>query len=229
VTGAAVRASEPQIALEASDLEALAASLDALHAPLHMLEIGIGARGVPIAPLYLASARGSLRHVASCLAAHEARTLPPTRRSRELCPGSGIELRASADRPGLGDRRRVVGRRVEPAEGADVSPWARRADLGADLVACGDAAAFCQGPVGAALLFDALARHRWLHHASRSKWSTDISGAHALVSAISAGAGFPLPSPRTCGGLVDREVVELFRTLGWSRILSPQMPSEPSA
>jgi hypothetical protein len=203
-----------------------AASIDVVQSELHELELQSQQLGLAIAPLYLASARGSLRHVLACLYHQRGDADRHVAAQGELCPGSSLRLMPVEGRGGIGHRCRLSGRRVVPALGGDVTPWASKPDLGADLMPSSTAREFCRGPIGSALLFDALARHRWMHRTSGSKWSADTSGAQALVSALTAGRGFPLLESTATAGLLDLEVVELLAALGWDRILSTRMPGD---
>ncbi len=203
-----------------------AASIDLVQSELHELELQSQQLELAIAPLYLASARGSLRQVLGCLYHQRGEGGRRVASEGELCLGSTLRLMPLEGRSGIGQRCRLSGSKVTPAPGGDVSPWASKPDLGADLMVSSAARAFCRGPIGAALLFDALARHRWMHRTSGSKWSADTSGAQALVSALMAGGGFPLLEPSATAGLIDLEVVELLGVLGWERILSTRMPGD---
>lgn len=206
--------------------DALAERIEDVQSRLHRLELETSQLGVAVAPLYLASARGSLRHVTDCLVHHLGGRYADAAMPEELCPGTSLRLLPVAGRDGIGARYKVAARGRKPAPGADVDAWARRPDLGAALLASPEAAAICRGPVGAALMFDALARHRWMHGRSAAKWSTDVSGAHALVSALADGCGFPHPGPTATAGLVDGEVVDLLASLGWLRVVSTRMPGQ---
>lgn len=200
-----------------------AASLDDMHLRLRRLELEAAELGIAVAPLYLASARGSLRHVAACLAHQVASDQRGRLRGGELCPGTTIHLR-STERAGIGDRHVFVSGRARPAPGADGAQRARRPDLGVDVAGSQEAVRLCGGPVGAALLFDALSRHRWLHVSSGTKWSTDRSGAQVLTSIVALGASFPIPGPVATAGLVDRQVADMLADLGWLRLETTRMP-----
>jgi len=205
------------------EAEEFAASLEEVQPRLHRLELQAAQLGLAIAPLYLASARGSLRHVLACLLHQRSHGDLGVSMGDELCPGTSLRLLPMEGRAGVGERFRVVGRSATPAYGAEIPNWARRPDMAADLLSSPEAVALCSGPVGAALLFDALARHCWLHGASGTKWATDVSGAHALVSGLTDGAGFPHPGRGATGGLIDREVADLLGRLGWLRMRSPRI------
>lgn len=203
---------------------AFAEAMDEVQSRLHRLELEVIQLGVAIAPLYLASARGSLRHVTDCVIHQRGVMRNDAGTSNELCPGASLRLMPLEGREGIGERfaRSASGcGRVPEAEAVG---HARRPDLGADLLASPEATAVCRGPVGAAMLFDALSRHRWMHGPSSTKWATDVSGAHALVSAIAGGACFPKPGLTSTGGLVDREVADLLAHIGWYRMVSTRMP-----
>lgn len=202
-------------------------SLAAVHSLIHELELDAIGLGVPVAPLYLASARGSLRHVSACIGQHAAHS--PNFIRDEIVAGSGILLRASANHAGVGIRSRAEGARLSDAPGAELQPRPARADLGADLLRSAQASALCSGLVGATLMFAALAHHRWLHKPTRTKWSTDTSGARALVAALTDGAGFDMPTAGAAARLVDALVVDLLASLGWVRMLTPAMPGGPAA
>lgn len=219
-------APKPESSDEASpnrDIEDLELSISAIQPLIHQVELKAADLGIPIAPLYLTSARGSLRHASACVAQHAARAWA-NGEGDEVVLGSGIRLQALENRPAVGQRCRSVGRRDEPKRGLELSSWARRPDLGADLMASPAAKAFCSGPVGSTLLFCALAHHRWLHVSSRTKWSTDLSGARALVAAINDGSSCAIPTSGTLVELIDEEVMELLSALGWSRMLSSAIP-----
>lgn len=201
------------------------ALLDDVQPRLHQLELQAVDLGLAVAPLYLASARGSLRHVLACLLHQRGAGRAGGTGDAEICPGTSLRLAPVNGREGVGERVRSVGRRTSPAPGGDVPSWAARPDLGAALLGSNVAVTLCRGPVGAGLLFDALARHRWLHSASGAKWASDVSGAHALVTALAGGAGFPHPGPFATAGLVDREVADLLAGMGWLRMVSTPMPA----
>ena len=221
VNAAGIRTGEPGApACPSSDIES---TLATVHRLIHGLELGVADLGIPVAPLYLASARGSLRHVSACIE-HDVHRYGATGETDEVVPGSGVILVAQAGRPGVAvrARRASCGAVIEPM--AEIPPWAAAPDLGADLVASTDAAAMCVGPLGATLLFCALAHHWWMHRATGARWSTDVSGARALVAALNGGSGCAVPVTGPAARLVDGEVVGLFDALGWSRLLSPPMP-----
>ena len=205
------------------EAEAFAAALEEVQPLLHRLELQAAQLGLAIAPLYLASARGSLRHALECLLHQRGNGGLEVLMADELCPGTSLRLMPIEGRAGVGERFRVVGRSATPACGAEIPNWARLPDLAADLFCSREAVALCSGPVGAGLLFDALARHHWLHCTSGTKWATDVSGAHALVLGLTGGAGFPHPNRGATGGLIDREVADLLGCLGWVRMLSPRI------
>lgn len=198
-------------------------ALAVIHRLIHGLELSVADLGIPVAPLYLASARGSLRHVSACID-HDARRHGAVGSSDEIVPGSGVTLVAQADRPGVAVRTRRTSRMVVPEPLAEIPSWAAAPDLGADLVASAEAALMCSGPVGATLLFCALAHHWWMHRGTGAKWSTDVSGAYALVAALNDGSGCAVPVTGLAARLVDAEVVGLLNKLGWSRLLSPPIP-----
>ncbi|WP_394437617.1 hypothetical protein ACGGKE_10445 [Sphingobium naphthae] len=229
MSGRAEKADADMLAMHgrARRAQAFATSLEDIHPLLHRLELQAHQLGLAVAPLYLASARGSLRHVHKLLL-HQFGPDLSEMSGRELCPGTSLHLRKIADRDGVGERFLIGQRRMAPAERRETASWAGRPDLGAALLSSAQAANLCDGPVGAGLLFDALARHRWLHRASGAKWSTDVSGAHALVTAMTGGCGFPHPGDGATGGLIDREVAELLSQLGWLRMVSASMPGDPT-
>jgi hypothetical protein len=208
------------VATRVADVEV---GLAAIHPLVHELELRIADLGIPIAPLYLASARGSLRHVSACIE-HDAGRYGATDSSDEIVRGSGVKLVADGNRPGIGNRVRRTPRRTVLEPLAEIAPWAATPDLGADLVASAEAISICAGPVGATLLFCALAHHWWMHRATGAKWSTDVSGAHALIAALNDGAGCAMPVTGTAARLVDAEVLALLDALGWSRLVSPPIP-----
>ena len=206
-----------------SPLAEVEAAIGSLHPLLHDLELKVAALGIPVAPLYIASARGSLRHVSACIG-HFATRPRAVADHGEVILGSGIGFAADARRSGLGIRTRFRGRSTMPALGAELPSWAAMSDLGADLFGSPEARSLCEGPIGATLLFCALAHHQWLHIASGAKWSTDRSGARALVAALNSGAGCTMPAVGLMTRLVDVEVVDMLAAMGWARLISPRMP-----
>jgi hypothetical protein len=140
----------------------------------------------------------------------------------EVVVGSGIYLRPCDGRPGIGERVRAAGLIDDP--GAELQPRPVVPDLGADLVRSPEAKSICGGPVGATLMFAALAHHRWFHLRTRRKWSTDVSGARTLVAALTAGAGFDMPADGAVAQMVDARVVDVLAGLGWKRLVTPAMP-----
>lgn len=106
--------------------------------------------------------------------------------------------------------------------GADGAPYAvadltasRRVapDLGVDLVA-GAGRALCDGPVGAALLADALGRWLWIHEASRRSWETTPEGARRIVAMLSNGRR-PADLSAVIDGRVDAATLEAIQSAGW--------------
>lgn len=206
----------------------LGEALAALHPLIHALELRITDIGVPIALSYLASARGSLRHVAACLTHHASRPCGGEQPIiGEVVPGSDIVLKPEPHRPGVATRARVSPRGARKAPGAEMPRWAAVPDLGAALITSPAAAAMCSGPVGSTLLFCALAHHRWMHLATGAKWSTDLAGAAALVKAMNDGSGCSIIVSGIAACAIDREVLEVLSDLGWARITSPAMPGSP--
>lgn len=202
--------------------------LATIHGLIHGLELSVADLGIPVAPLYLASARGSLRHVSACIE-HDAGRRSAAGSTEEILPGCGVTLVAQANRSGIAVRaRRTSSGWAVPEPLADIPSWAAAPDLGADLVRSPEAASMCAGPVGATLLFCALAHHWWMHRVTGTKWSTDASGARALVAALNDGAGCAMPMSGPAARLIDIGVVYLLETLGWSRLLSLPMPGAAS-
>ena len=214
-------ASRPIGHSDASGLASLSAAIDALHPLLHAVEVQLAGAGVPVAHLYVTSARSSLSHASRQLARYAG---ADSEDDSEIVEASGILLRPEVGTPWVGVRHRLQRRSATPEPDAELAAWAYAPDLGSDLLRSPAAEALCAGPVGAALLFRALAHERWIHRETAAKWSTDASGARALVSALSCGMGFPSQwrSVRDC--LVDRKVLAVAASLGWSRLFSPELP-----
>ena len=101
----------------------LADALEALHPLIHAVEVGLAGLGVPVAPLYLASARGSLRHAAQYISRHRSTYYPQV--AEEIVDGSGISLRPVADRSWVGVRHRQVGLTLVEDSVAELPPRAR--------------------------------------------------------------------------------------------------------
>lgn len=211
----------------ASFLHTLETRLAAVQSLIHELELVAVDRGVPVAPLYLASARGSLRYVSACIGRYV--SCSPDAVRDEIVLGSGILLRASDHRAGVGTRARADAGGLADHASAELQRRSARPDLGAHLLRSVEASALCGGPVGATLMFAALAHQRWLHLPTRTKWSTDVSGARALVAALTDGAGFDMPTAGAPTRLVDALVVDLLGALGWTRLLTPAMPGGAAA
>jgi hypothetical protein len=223
-TGILAGAPQPPVSPSADIERALAT----IHGLIHGLELSVADLGIPVAPLYLASARGSLRRVSACIG-HDAGRHGAVGGAEEILPGSGVTLVAQADRPGVAVRaRRASSGSAVPEPLAEIPSWAAAPDLGADLVGSPEAASMCGGPVGATLLFCALAHHWWMHRVTGTKWSTDASGARALVAALNDGAGCAMPLAGPAARLIDVGVVDLLESLGWSRLLSLPMPGAAS-
>ena len=201
----------------------IADALEALHPLIHAVEVGLSGLGVPVAPLYLASARGSLHHAARYISRHC--STYGRQAGEEIVEGSGISLQSCAKRHWVGVRHQQVGSTLVEDPVAELPPRAASPNLASALIRSNAADELCAGPVGAMLLADALADERWLHLASGTKWSTDAAGARVLVSAISGGRSFPGRPAGIRHRMIDREVLSLLTSLGWSRLVSPEIPT----
>lgn len=90
-------------------------------------------------------------------------------------------------------------------------------DLGREILESGTARAIVQGPVGAALLFDALANFPWFYPATATRWTAGVAAARSLIAALAEGR-----APLALHGMlaarhVDRDVLAMIESLGWRR------------
>jgi hypothetical protein len=223
-----LRSQAARQAFEPSE-QAFAVAVDELHPAIHRLELQADDLGIAVAPLYLVPARGSLRHVLDCLVDQRGGPMDSARLSVELYAGTALHLGAIEDRQGVGERMRMVGRKpVIAARGRTLlrermlrtlattsSPRQIRRTYVADRLAPPSSATLWHAIVGCT--------------GKPAGKGRPIYRARALVSAVSGGAGFPLLGPLTTGGLVDREVADLLKGIGWLRLVSPRMPERSAA
>ena len=145
-------------------------------------------------------------------------------RSLERC----VWVRRVGDDGVLGCRGRVVERGgelwfeddpgLEACAASNASP-----SLAADLLRTGALAELATGPVGAALLVQALADGSWYHLGSLSRWFMDAGRARALVDAA-AGRAAGRPTRGRLAGTLDRTVLARIEALGWRHVPTPPIP-----
>jgi hypothetical protein len=176
------------------------------------------------AAIYVDAAIRSMRHARAWLIRRDARRWRPSVRSdgwwrmtfSDGMPTS-VLLRADAD-TGLWIRGVEEEGAAVARTGAEVEwrqPQAR--DLGAELLSCPSARAMAAGPVGAALLMDALAHQTWFLPDDARRWASGVTGARAIVGALAEGAFVGAPAPGLSGLGVDRDALRIIEALGWRR------------
>jgi hypothetical protein len=184
-----------------------AAFEDALSA-IDVLRRGLRAGAAPVAEVYVEGARGALHH------AREAEL-----RAREA---SGLQGFLSVGKVNVPvNLTSPLCAAVLPAGWRDeVGP--ARPDLGADLIESHALRGMSRGDYLGAMLASALAHHAWLHEASGEVWSTDRSGAAALVGALSGGRAGPAFGYEETLGTVEVRIVHALAGIGWRRFRSPR-------
>jgi hypothetical protein len=141
---------------------------------------------------------------------------------------TGYGLRPTGDRM-MGERVRIAvgasGFLVSEAPCEDEQPCGPVRSLAVDLLSCEELRLLAAGPIFAGLLEAALSRHAWWCSHAHARWHPSVAGASAIVDIACGGRWHPRFGAHETGGMVDGQVADLLRRLGWVPMGEVCLPS----
>lgn len=194
--------------------------IESITEDLHDVASSVSDRGLNLARTYVSAAITSLRFARSALLIAEqgAPDRPSGDGAARLTFADGMPTPIFLVPTGAVHGRAIWnGSAFEERPNAECElPRLRAADLGADVITSPAARSFAAGPVGAALLADALGSRSWKHPSTPHIWSASRIAARTIVTALAGCSISPL-ADHLSGKVLDREVLLLIEGLGWRR------------